>query len=301
LRQPFLRPYTSITGGDTRHQPYVGSVTIAGPFEASGARPVDETPSRRRILVCRPTPGDIEDEARCARQIFSALARRACRSPVTKRDLEVLLDCYDDGHADGGFKAGIELGLRRLLASPEFLFRLERDPAGVEPSASYRISDLEIASRLSFFLWSSVPDDELLDAAIDRTLHEPEVLETSTAATFDGSRWSTTHGVAARARQPMENNPRVVCERLFGEGGTTEQRVAEMRRDRSFLDSVTADLADLQRDIGAGDRARVAQYLVEIRALERRIQLAEVQSADAREGWRGQTALMWATSRATPR
>ena len=113
---------------------------------------------------------------------------------MTKRDLEVLLDCYDDGHADGGFKAGIELGLRRLLASPEFLFRLERDPAGVEPGASYRISDLEIASRLSFFLWSSVPDDELLDAAIDRTLHEPEVLETSTAATFDGSRWSTTHG-----------------------------------------------------------------------------------------------------------
>ena len=180
LRQPFLRPYTSITGGDTRYQPYVGSVTIAGPFEASGARPVDETPSRRRILLCRPTAGDTEDEARCARQIFSTLARRAYRRPVREPELEVLLDFYDDGHGEGGFEAGIELGLRRLLASPEFLFRVERDPDGVEPGASYRISDLELASRLSFFLWSSIPDDELLEAAIDGTLHEPEVLEAQT-------------------------------------------------------------------------------------------------------------------------
>ena len=177
LRQPFLRPYTSITGGDTRYQPYIGSVTIAGPFEASGARPVDETPSRQRIFVCQPIIGDTAAEASCARRVFSALARRAYRRPVTERDLEILLDFYTAGHADGGFEAGIELGLRRLLASPEFLFRIERDPAGLEPGSPYRISDLELASRLSFFLWSSLPDDELLAAAIDGSLHRPDVLE----------------------------------------------------------------------------------------------------------------------------
>ena len=177
LRQPFLRPYTSITGGDTRYQPYVGSVTIAGPFEASGARPVDETPSRRRIFVCQPTIGDTAAEASCARRVFSTLARRAYRRPVTERDLDVLLDFYTQGHADGGFEAGIELGLRRLLASPEFLFRIERDPVGLEPGLAYRINDLELASRLAFFLWSSLPDDELLAAAIDGSLHRPEVLE----------------------------------------------------------------------------------------------------------------------------
>ena len=177
LRQPFLRPYTSITGGDTRYQPYIGSVTIAGPFEASGARPVDETPSRRRIFVCQPTIGDAAAEASCARRVFSTLARRAYRRPVTERDLDVLLDFYTEGHADGGFEAGIELGLRRLLASPEFLFRIERDPVGLEPGSPYRINALELASRLSFFLWSSLPDDELLAAAIDGSLHRPDVLE----------------------------------------------------------------------------------------------------------------------------
>ena len=178
LRQPFLRPYTSITGGDTRYQPYVGSVTIAGPFEASGARPVDGTPSRRRVLLCQPTVGDTDAEARCARQIFSTLARRAYRRPVTERDLGVLLEFFNDGRVDGGFEGGIELGLRRLLASPEFLFRVERDPVGLEPGTPYRVSDLELASRLSFFLWSSLPDDELLAAAIDGSLHQPDVLET---------------------------------------------------------------------------------------------------------------------------
>ena len=127
--------------------------------------------------MCRPAAGDTEDEARCARQIFSTLAQRAYRRPVREGDLGVLLSFYDDGQAAGGFEAGIELGLRRLLASPEFLFRIERDPPGVEPGAPYRISDLELASRLSFFLWSSLPDDELLGAAIAGTLHRPEVLE----------------------------------------------------------------------------------------------------------------------------
>jgi hypothetical protein len=196
LRRPFLRPYVSVTGGDTRYQPYLASVTIAGPFEGSGVRPVDDTPSRQRVFTCHPSAEAADSVTRlaagaadeCARDILSALTRRAYRRPVTDRDLEVLLAFYRDGQADGGFEAGIELALRRLLASPEFLFRVERDPAGHEAATPYRISDLELASRLSFFLWSSIPDDELLDAAIAGTLHEPAVLEAQTRRLLADSR-----------------------------------------------------------------------------------------------------------------
>ncbi len=252
LRQPFLRPYTSITGGDTRYQPYVGSVTIAGPFEASGARPVDETPSRRRIFVCRPTAGDTEDETRCAREIFSTLARRAYRRPVRERDLQVLLSFYDDGHADGGFEAGIELGLRRLLASPEFLFRIERDPAGVEPGAPYRISDLELASRLSFFLWSSIPDDALLAAAIAGTLHEPEVLEAQTGRMLADARAGALVENFAGQWLYLRNVPALTPdEDLFPDFGEALRQAFQqetelffesiLREDRSVLEFLTAD------------------------------------------------------------
>ena len=175
LRQPYLRPYTTVTGGDTRYQPYVDSVVITGPYEASGAPPVEEMPSRARIFTCRPESAEREDELSCVRDILSTVARRAYRRPVIERDLEVLLGFYDDGRNDGGFEAGIELALRRLLVSPEFLFRVVRDPDGVAAGTSYRLGDLELASRLSFFLWSSVPDDELLDVAVAGRLHEPAV------------------------------------------------------------------------------------------------------------------------------
>ncbi len=118
VRQPYLRPYTTITGGDTRYQPYVESVVVTGPFEASGAPPIAETPSRRQIFVCRPASADPADEMPCVREILSTLARRAYRRPVTDRDLAVLLGFYDDGRHEGGFEAGIELALRRLLVSP---------------------------------------------------------------------------------------------------------------------------------------------------------------------------------------
>ena len=173
LRQPFLRPY-----GGQLAQPKLESVTVTGPFEASGSRPVEGTPSRSQIFVCRPAASaSPEDEASCAAEILSTLARRAYRRPVTDVDLQGLLDFYDEGWANGGFETGIEAALRRLLVSSEFIFRIERDAANVGPNTSYRISDLELASRLSFFFWNSIPDDELLDLAIQGTLTEPAVLE----------------------------------------------------------------------------------------------------------------------------
>lgn len=144
-----------------RITPALYSVTINGPYDAQGP---GETPSRRRLFVCRPSqPG--EEEA-CAKQIFSKLTRRAYRRAVTDADVAVPMKFYRDARQEEGFEAGIEMGVRAVLVNPEFLFRIEKDPAGLKPGSDYRIGDVELASRLSFFLWSSVPDDELLDVAI---------------------------------------------------------------------------------------------------------------------------------------
>jgi Protein of unknown function (DUF1592)/Protein of unknown function (DUF1588)/Protein of unknown function (DUF1585)/Protein of unknown function (DUF1587)/Protein of unknown function (DUF1595) len=168
----FVPEYIKYRGG----APGVGSVTIGGPSDAKGP---GETPSRHRIFVCRPTGSRAgsKGEERCARQILSTLAHRAYRRPVTEGDVQALLSLYKAGSSKGGFEAGIGMGLRGLLVSPEFLFRIERDPANVTPDSAYRISDLELASRLSFFLWSSIPDDQLLDLAERGKLKEPAVLE----------------------------------------------------------------------------------------------------------------------------
>ncbi|MFN0104599.1 MAG: DUF1592 domain-containing protein [Bryobacteraceae bacterium] len=152
-----------------RIQPAVYSLTFNGPY---GEQRPGDTPSRRRILVCQPTkPGD---EQSCAKKIVSTLARRAYRRPVTDADLQAPLRFFKE---QANFETGIEMALRAILVSPEFLFRVESDPASVAPQTAYRLSDLELATRLSFFLWSSIPDDELLDAAIQGKLKQPAVLE----------------------------------------------------------------------------------------------------------------------------
>jgi len=155
-----------------RTQPAVYSVSVTGPFEATG---VDNTPSRKRIFVCRPARA--ADEERCATNIISTLARRAYRRPVTSNDIRVPLSFYKDARAEGNFETGIEMALRVILTNAEFIFRIERDPENISSNRPYRISDLELASRLSFFLWSSVPDDELLDLAVQGKLHDPPILD----------------------------------------------------------------------------------------------------------------------------
>jgi len=178
VREPYLRPYT---GTDTRHQPYLGQVTVTGPYGVNSGSPVEPTPSRRRIFVCEPSETDSAlEQIACAREILSTLARRAYRRPVTTGDLDVLLGFFEDGSAAEGFEAGIELALRWVLASPEFVLRVERDPGGLAAGTNYEITDLELASRLSFFLWSSLPDDELIGLANAGRLRDPEVLERQT-------------------------------------------------------------------------------------------------------------------------
>jgi mono/diheme cytochrome c family protein len=145
---------------DPAGHPHLLTFTVTGPFNPTGP---GDTPSRRRILICRP-PSSAE-ELPCARKILSTLSHRAYRGLSTDTDLQRLMEFYESGRRSGGFDAGIEMALERILASPKFVFRTERDPANASPGTIYPISELELASRLSFFLWSTIPDDELLQLA----------------------------------------------------------------------------------------------------------------------------------------
>jgi hypothetical protein len=177
LIKPFLR--TTVDGLDIMGDPSVDRVTVEGPFAASGP---GDTPSRRAILSCRPSAA--AQEAGCAERILTSLARRAYRKPIDETTTRVLMDFYRRGRQSGGsFDRGLESALQFILASPEFLFRVEPDPvrevrAKAAPTAGiYRLGDLELASRLSFFLWSSLPDESLLSAAESGRLKQPAVFE----------------------------------------------------------------------------------------------------------------------------
>ena len=168
--QPPQRGFARTTNELYFGEPAVETLLVGGPYQPSVAH---DTPSRRRIFICRPTTRTAEEP--CARRILSTLARRAYRRPVTDADMKTLVEFYRAGRADGGFDRGIEEGIRRMLSAPSFLFRVEHAPP-TNPAAA-AVTPLDLASRLSFFLWSSIPDDELLDAATRGTLSTPAVLE----------------------------------------------------------------------------------------------------------------------------
>lgn len=149
----------------------LASLSISGPFNVLGR---GDTPSRARIFVCRPATGGVE--AACARNIMANLARRAYRRPITDADVRPLLTLYTNARARGDFDYGIEEAIQGLLVAPDFIFRVEQDRKPVGTSRAFRISDVELASRLSFFIWSSVPDDQLLDLAVAGRLSSPAVL-----------------------------------------------------------------------------------------------------------------------------
>ncbi len=169
-RQPYLARYNMHR--HPRLAPAIYQISINGPYDSTAP---GDSPSRRRVFVSYPATAAEEDP--CAERIVSTLMRRAYRRPVTDDDLRKPLEFYRQAKAEAGFEAGIEAALSAVLVSPEFLFRLEREPAGVAPDTVYRISHLALATRLSFFLWSSLPDDELLATAERGELHEPKILE----------------------------------------------------------------------------------------------------------------------------
>ncbi len=191
-----LRPFERSNFGtyDATGRPHLETMTITGPFEATGA---GDTPSRRRIFSC--TPNGQADEVRCATEILSRLARKAYRRPVSEADIERLLPFFEEGREHGGFESGIQLALRRILASPAFAFRLESEPENVAVGEAYAVSDVELASRLSFFLWSSIPDDTLLAVAERGELSDPDTLRAEVRRMLaDPKAWSLVENFAGQ-------------------------------------------------------------------------------------------------------
>ncbi len=227
--------------------PHVGTVRIEGPFNAS---PVTDSATRRRMFVCRPSSA--AQEPACARRIVTSLATRAFRRPPTSREVRMLLDFYDSGRKAGDFDRGVQTVLARILADPRFIYRIEAEPANLKPGQSYRVGDFDLASRLSFFLWSSIPDDELLELAGRGALKEPAVLEKQVRRMLNDRRadaltinfagqWLNLRGMQASGPQPLiypdfddplRQAMRDEVELLFG---------SIVRDDTSVVDLLTAD------------------------------------------------------------
>jgi mono/diheme cytochrome c family protein len=291
LWQQFRR--TAIDSNEDKGSPHLHKVDVVGPFNATGP---GDTPSRRRVFLCRPAPG--EDELPCAKEILTNLARRAYRRPVTDQDMEDLITFYQRGRNKGAFDQGIEMAIRRIISGPEFVFRTETDPEVAAPNSPYEISDLELASRLSFFLWSTIPDDQLYEAALQGTLKDPRVLEQQVrrmladpkaealVANFAGQ-WLSLRNLAGVVPDPevfpdFDDNLRRAFVR------ETELLFATvMREDRNVADLLTADFTfvneRLARHYGIpnvyGDRFR-------------RVAVAE----DARKGLLGHGSILTLTS-----
>ena len=169
---------------------HLKDLVVNGPHNPTG---VSETPSRRRIFTCRPTSP--VEELPCAEEIISRLGTRAFRRPLTDNDLDALMSFYEAGAGEGGFETGIRTALQAILASPDFVFRFEEPPTGVEPGESYRIGDIDLASRLSFFLWATPPDEQLMALAGQGELSDPGVWrsEERRVGKECRSRWSPYH------------------------------------------------------------------------------------------------------------
>ena len=229
------------------------AIQISGPYNAWTP---EDTPSRRSVFVCYPTVA--AEEEPCAEEVLSNLARRAFRRTVVQADVDPLVALYRTGRDEASFEKGIEFALRGILIDPEFLFRIERDPEGVAPSTSYRLTDLELASRLSFFLWSSIPDDELLDVAASGRLKDRAILEQQVARMLRDDRsdalvnnffgqWLLLRNMREVSPDPdafldFDENLRDAMEReteLFVE--------SQMRDDRSVLDLLRADYTYLNQ------------------------------------------------------
>ncbi len=289
--QPFIRSSTDTR--DTSGLPHFETFTVTGPFNATGS---GDTPSRHKVFICR--PADRAGEEPCARKILSTLARRAYRGDVSETDLQRLIGFFQSARRTGDFDKAIQISLQRILASPKFVFHIESDPVNTSAGTVYRVSDLELASRLSFFLWSSIPDDLLLDEAAKGRLHTPAVLEQQVKRMLaDPKAESLTSNFAAqwlylrnlKNMQPLseefpdfDDNLRQALEReasLFFE--------SVVREDRNVLDLMTANYTYLNERL-----ARHYQIPNVYGSHFRRVTLTD----EARFGLLGKGAVLMVTS-----
>ena len=247
IRQYDRKSLENNTIPQLQYYPAIGFVRIQGPFNAQ--RPQDSA-SRRKVLSCRPTSS--AQEANCAKQILTTLSRRAYRRPPTAQELTTLMTFFAEGRKGASFDDGIEYALRFLLASPQFLVRAEREPATVRAAQSFRIADLELASRLSFFLWSSIPDDELITLAGQGRLSQPTVLAQQVRRMLRDPRSEALVTNFGQQVLYLRNLPATSPDGIFYPNWDDElrqslKREAELffesiiREDRSVLDLLTAD------------------------------------------------------------
>lgn len=291
-RQPYLAHFNA--DRHPRPQPALYSLSVIGPYEASGA---GETPARSRLFVC--SAAKASEETACAKQILSSVMQRAWRRHVTDEELQVPLKFYREARAGASFDSGIEMALRAILVTPQFLFRIERDPAG---KAAWRISDVELASRLSFFLWSSIPDDELLDLAVRGRLSQPAVLEaqvrrmladrrSATLVTNFAAQWLYLRNLDSASPDPrlfpdFDDNLRQAFRReteLFVE--------SVMREDRSVVDLLGAKYTFLNE--------RLAKHYGIEKVYGSRFRRVEFEPGSARGGLLTHGSILTVTSYAT--
>ncbi|MEO8257900.1 MAG: DUF1592 domain-containing protein [Acidobacteriota bacterium] len=291
-----LRPFrSSFDSYDASGMPHIRTLSVTGPFNPTGP---GDTPSRRRIFVCR--PANAAGEEACATRIIATLARRAYRQPPTAQDAQRLLDFYKAGRRDGTFETGIQRALQRILASPKFVIRVEHEPATVAPGTVFAVSDYELASRLSFFLWSSIPDDELLDAAAHGRLKTPALLEAQVRRMLaDPRAEALVTNFAGQWLQLRNLRNSVPNEDLFPEFDDNLrqafQRETElffnsiMREDHSVIDLLTADYTFVNERLAKHYRmpnVYGSQF--------RRVPVADL----ARRGLLGQGSILTSTSNA---
>jgi len=226
-----------------QYYPAIGFLRIQGPFTPQ--RP-DESRSMKKVFTCRPSRRSSPEETRasedgCAKSIITALARRAYRRPADAQDVQSLMAFYSEGRQDGTFEDGIELAIRRLLASPQFLVRAEREPANVPTGRAYRIADLELASRLSFFLWSSIPDDELLAVAAQGHLSTPAVLEKQVRRMLADRRSDALVNNFGAQLLYLRNLPATSPDGVFYPDWDDELRQGYKRETELFFESIVRD------------------------------------------------------------
>jgi uncharacterized protein DUF1592/uncharacterized protein DUF1588/uncharacterized protein DUF1587/uncharacterized protein DUF1585/uncharacterized protein DUF1595/cytochrome c len=249
IRQYDRKSLENNTIPQMQNYPAIGYLRIQGPFNAE---PAADSASRRKVFTCRPkaatatrrrsahdvTSVGNEGESDCAKQILTTLARRAYRRPATAEEMAALLSFFESGRKEGGFDDGIEMALRLMLASPQFLVRGEREPATAQAGQPYAISELELASRLSFFLWSSIPDDELIKSAVERRLSQPAVLEQQVRRMIADPRSAALVSNFAQQLLYLRNLPATAPDGIFYPNWDDELRQSLKRESELFFDSI---------------------------------------------------------------
>jgi hypothetical protein len=235
IRQYDRKSLENNTIPQMQNYPAIGYLRIQGPFNAERAA---DSASRRKVFTCQPKAASPAAERDCAKQILTTLARRAYRRPPDAEEIATLLSFYENGRRDGNFDDGIELALRLLLASPQFLLRAEHEPADVRAGQAYAISDLELASRLSFFLWSSIPDVELIRLAAERKLGQQAVLEQQVRRMLADPRSDALVSNFAQQLLYLRNLPATAPDGVFYPNWDDELRQSLKRESELFFDSI---------------------------------------------------------------